>query len=421
MAVELRPRTAVFVLLLVLLAGALGSSAVAETVDEPDETSPETVLIDGSDEYLWLLTSQSRSFEHPTLSLNVVVYGDPDDVRRHLIEEGTGDWDETDDEEEDVAPAETAEVFNVTTREWEMADGANRYVYYFGEDGGMWLREAYQIHDGDYLGSRQHVRAYTAPDGGEWTAMQVHHDHWDLFAGRHLVTDVEESQTYLEGEFLHESGAEVVTREYVGGGDRPHFDGWLTVVDLRDNGDDSAGIPLVVGLLAVLLGATRTRGVHFRSTLEEVASKQEFRALALGVAIVSVLLGIRVTAIGVERSTGIPPKSIAALLHPVLIAGIPIVAYLLSRQMTRTWAFTGASLGLVTAILLDYTYLGVTQIPLDVLVHRATLAVALGFIATGGSRTERIDADRTSHVRLGVLLWLVATLHPLLRHTPLPV
>lgn len=421
MAVELRPRTAVLLLLLVLAAGSIGSAVVTDAVSEEYDATVEAVTleeVDGEERHLWLFTSQGRSFEQQTLAINVVVYGDPDDVRRRLLEDGRGDWDEIEEDEEDVAPAETAEEFNATSTQWEVADGANRYVYLTGTEGGMWLSESYQIHDGDYLGSRHHVRAYTSPRGAEWTALQTHHDHWDLFGTRHVVTDVEGSQAYLEGEFLDAPGARGVTREYVGGGDRRHFDGWLTVVDFRE---EEGGSMTAAALLLVLLGATTARLSDVLAVFEGEYPEREVRTLLLAGGIVALFLFVRLAGVGLERSIDVPPKAIAALLYPLIFAGIPIVGYLLARPLERKWAFSGASIGLLTAILVDYSYLGVSHLPLDVLVHRATLAVALGLIAGGGSRAEGTDTVRDSYVRVGVLLWLVAVVHPLLRHTPLPV
>jgi len=52
----------------------------------------------------------------------------------------------------------------------KMTDGTRRYVHLSGAEGGVWLSETYQILDGDYLGSSQHVRADTAPEGdASWT------------------------------------------------------------------------------------------------------------------------------------------------------------------------------------------------------------------------------------------------------------
>lgn len=417
MAVELRPTTAVLALLAVLGAGTFGSFVITETVGGEYDATAESVTLDDGNYHLWLYTSREPSFDQRTLAINVIVYGDPNDIQRQLLEEGRGDWNETGQEEQDIAPAERSGVVNATSVEWETADGAQRYIHLVGPLGRMWLSEDYQLHDGDYLGSRHHVRAYTSPDDdSNWTAIQAHRDHWDWFNARHVVTSVDESQAYLEQEFSDQPGSPEITRVPVGGGGRAKFDRWLTVVDFRSQASLSASV-----VLLVFLGTITSRFIDIASGLGRRLPEQDARALLLATGIVTIVMFVRLTGIGLERTLNIRPKIIAALLYPVLFAGLPIGAYLLSRQLNRARAFSGASLGFLAAVLMDYTYLGVTHLPLDVLVHRGGLAVALGLIAIGSSHVERRDPERVSHVQFGVLLWLVATTLPLLRLSPLPV
>lgn len=419
MAVELRPTTALIVLAAVLAAGSIGSVLVTGSGGEYDPAAESIELAD-DERNLWLYTSKRHSFDSRTLAINVVVYEDPNATRRRLLQAGRGDWNETADQEQDVAPDEAADAGNATAIEWDRADGADRYVYLTVDGGpGAWIDEAYQVHDGDYLGSRHHVRAYSPPErGADWTALQAHHEYWDWFTLRHVVTSVEESQQYVEAEFIGRPDTERVVRVHVGGADASDFDGWVTVVEFHRPGSSSA---VAAALAVVLLGATTTRGSEIADALAEAYPEREARALALAGGVVAVFMSVRLVAVELERALAVPPRPIAIALYPAVFVGLPVTAYVLSRHLDRPWAFAGATLGFLTAVLLDYTYLGIASIPLDVMVHRGTLAVALGLIAVGGSQTERHDPERVSHVRAGTLLWLVALVLPLLRFTPLPV
>ncbi|MXR20207.1 hypothetical protein [Halobacterium bonnevillei] len=418
MAVELRPATAVLVLVAVLAAGSFGSLAVAEVGGtQGDAESTLTVIpLENDDRQLWLYTSRGLSFEQATLPINVVVYGDPEDVHRGLLESDRGNWTDTSEDEQEVAPDENTNVVNPTTIEWEVADGANRFAYLIDLQGGVWLTEHYQVHDGRYLGSRHHIRAYAPSEAdSEWTAMQAHHEHWDWFMGRHIVRSTTESQSYVEREFAA-GGSPDITRVPVGADSDPSFDQWLTIVDFRADGAQSAlaGLAFVLGL-----AGARRRGLS--ATLREHVPTRDVRTLLLAAGVAVVLLFVRLGGLSLERSFDVPPKVFAIALYPVLFVGLPLAAYLLARPLDRSRAFAGASVGFIAGVLLDYSYLGVTQLPLDVLVHRGALAVALGLVAVGNSRVERHDSEGPDHLRTGVLLWLVATLLPLLRHTPLPV
>ncbi|MFW5974359.1 MAG: hypothetical protein ACOCPZ_03160 [Natrialbaceae archaeon] len=418
MAVELRPATAVLVLAAVLLAGSAGSVVVTEAASGPT-AEPTYLSLEDTDRQLWSYTSTGHDFDRSTLALNAIVYGEPDAVRRLLLEGGQGNWNETDTDEQDAAPYPTPAEAADPVVEWDLTTGSSRYVYLSGStvgSVGQWLSVSYQVHDGTYLGSRHHVRAYTAPDSdGAWTAMQAHHEHWDWFMGRHVVTSLEKSQSHLERELVAGSNT-LEIRRVPADEDQTEFDRWLSIVDLRDVGVTGASI-----LPVVLLGAYSARLSISASRLRERLPRRDIRTVLLAAAIVTLILAVRVLGIRIEEVLDVPPKAIAFALYPALFVGLPVVTYLFARPLDRSRAFAGASLGFLVAVLLDYSYLGVSQISLTMFVFRGTLAVALGLIAAGSSRDERLDPAEVSHIRLGVLLWLVATLLPLLRHTPLPV
>ncbi|CCQ33801.1 hypothetical protein HLRTI_001720 [Halorhabdus tiamatea SARL4B] len=417
MAVELRPATALLVLGAVLLAGAVGSLVVTEAVGE-STVEPTYLSLEDSNQQLWSYTSTGHAFDRATLAINAIVYGEPAGVRRQLLAGSRSTWNETDPDERDVATDPTAAVATGPTVQWDLATGSKRYAYVSeGTPGnGTWLTADYQVHDGTYLGSRHHVRAYTAPGGdGEWTAMQAHHEHWDWFMGRHVVTSVDKAQSHLEREFVAGPDDLEIRRIPTEGGQSP-VDRWMTVVDFRELGV-TVGSLLPVALLFAVSGRFQTGTRQLRERLPTA----DMRTLVLAAGIVAVTLSVRVLGIQLEGALATSPKMIAFGLYPVLFVGLPVVTYLLARPLDRSRAFAGASLGFVAAVLLDYSYLGVSHLSLSMLVYRGTLAVALGLIAAGSSRTERCDPEQVSHVRLGVLLWVVATVLPLLRHTPLPV
>jgi len=416
MSSELRPATTVVVLLFVVAAGAGGAVVVTEADETRADTMTRTVPL-GSDAggQLWLYTSPRPSFEAATLPLNVVVFGDPTDVRRKLLESRRGDWNETDPDEQDVASEESLPVANATSIAWDEASGARRYVYFTDDERRFWFPESYQLHDGTYLGSRHHVRAYVGPeDSGQWTAMQAHHEHWDWFQARHVVTSIDESQSHLEREFVDGELGPEVTRRPIQTADGPVFDGWVTIVDYRGGGTIAALVPIV------LLGAVGRRLVRRGRRYASGYRSGDVRAGVLAVATIALLLSVRLAGVELERALDVPPNWIAFVLYPVLFVGPPVLTYLLARPLDRPRAFSAASVGFLAAVLLDYSYLGVTHMPLGTLVHRGALAVALGLIAAGASRTEREDTSRVQHLRLGVLLWVGATVIPLLRFVPLP-
>lgn len=415
--VEFRLRTAIGILILVL-AVATGSVAVIDLPGEGNsaQTDPETVhtvqLADGTE--IWPYTSRATDFGERTLAINLVVYGDTEDIETLLREDAIGDWEEIDDDEQDIAPAEESDgPANQTTMGWGIADGAIRYTYVDppGEYG-RWLTESYQLGDGDYLGSRHHVRAYNDPNGGEWTAMQAHLDYWDWFHLRHNVPSTEESQLYVENEFKGQWFVRGLQREPYDNDVGADSNGWVTVIELYN----SQLLALLVGLFGSF-GVARWTGrwEQIRDLQYDTSVRTAVRVLAVVAAIVGLYVLVRFGAIRVERHTAVNPKFIAGFFYPLLVCGMPILAYLLSRQLSASHAFIAGSAGFILAIFVDFTYLGVARLSLDLFVQRIALAVAIGFIAAGASATAREPDTELGHVRTGVVLWLVAISIPLLQ------
>lgn len=413
--IEVQLRSAVAVLFVVLLV--TSGSAMVISPDSDTATAADSVdkveLDNGSE--LWPYTSRSTDFDERTLAINLVVYGDTEATETLLREDAIGEWEDIDEDEQDIAPAEDFDgTANETTIGWGTADGAIRYTYVVPPDEyGRWVTESYQLGDGDYLGSRHHVRAYNDPAGGNWTAMQAHLDYWDWFHLRHNVPTTEDSQLYVESEFKDQWFVEGLHRVPFDNDRGADSDGWVTVIELYNNN-------LLIFLLGLLGSFSIAHWSRRLDSLQELRYDESVqtagRILAVVAAIVGLYVLVRFGAIWTERLfPGANPKLIVSVFYPILIIGMPVVAYLLSRQLGSSHAFIAASAGFIIAIFVDFTYLAVLRLPLDMFIHRIALSVAIGFIAAGASQTAREPGVELGHVRTGALLWLVAISMPLLQ------
>ncbi|PSQ29458.1 hypothetical protein BRD06_02925 [Halobacteriales archaeon QS_9_67_15] len=323
--------------------------------------------------------------------------------------------------------------------------------------GGRWIDETYQLHDGKYFGSRYHLRLYESPfEDDEWVAIQAHSDHWDWFRLRHTVHDTEDAQDYVESEFRGDPAVDTVWRMYLDNRAALGSDGWATVVDFRGGPTPlpdarTAGLALVAGLVAVNPrprrwplgrvvdsdrgvaatppGDDTSQGWSLLSKLGltgalqswERLSYREFVVLIRGlsylllfVSLFGVYLSVRFGGLFLEgQFQDASPKAIAAALYPVLAFGLPLAAYGFSRGLRPVRCFAVAALGVGAAIVVDYQSLGVTVLPLDVVLHRLGIATALGLVA-GGS-VHRHDPLETVNRLLaaGVLLWVFLLIAPL--------
>ncbi len=391
----MRRKALVAVLLVVVGVGLVLSGLLGGTADEPAaDAVPEDSLIAVEGDYdLWPYTSRSRSVGGRTLAINVVFHDDADAVREALTAQPETDWEETDELETDADPGLVADA--VTETDWEDAHGSVRYSYFEGSDGGEWVDETFEFHDGEYLGSRDHVRAYESPDEA-YTAIQVHEEYYDWFRLRHTVTDISEPAIRLEDDFIESGTAATVTREHRGI-DGGWSDGWLTVIEL------TILIP-VVGTL--LRRRTREVTVETAERFRTEASRHADAAL-LGAALAAVFLGVRAAGIGLELAyPELPPKAIAAPLYLAIAVGLPALVIAAARGCEPTAAFLGVVVGLGGGFVLDFAGLGVA-VPPDLIVHRAVILAALGLVAVG-----RASHDRGVLVA-GVLAWTFGLALPL--------
>lgn len=417
--------------LLILAASYLVAGGVIDPTTEPAE--PETpdrdrlVQPEDNGSYIWPYTSRDRSTDERTLAINLLIHGSDERVQRTLAAQEDLEWEETDPEAEDE-PEDYEDAGDPI--QWDDAHGSTRYTYIDTEphgSEGVWIEESYQLHTGTYLGSRYHIRAYTT-EHDDWTALQVHQEYFDWFRLRHSVTDIQKSQNTLEAEFLDEPYVEEVRREYHGthGG---WNDGWLSAVEL------ATVTPIVawgaLGLLG-LFGGETTRGL-VRGTRHLLRWMYlNSRGFILVGALAGLVLGVRSAGLAAEAAVPwISPQAFIVVLYPILVVGLPVTATVLTQPLERAsrllrlqrvvnwlgeplapqsaFAFTVVGLGL--GFILDFVGIGITTLPIQLLLHRLGLMIALGLLAAGAARS---DGEGVVLFGIGLLGWIIGLAMPLL-------
>ncbi len=355
--------------LLVVAALAATAAAGAPAAEQPPPPD-QLVSPDGTESYVWPYTSRSRSVDGRTLALNVVLFGEPDRVRRAFVGRSDANWTGVGNASVDVSP-------------WRPAHGSVRYTYVSADraGGGEWVAPAYQLAVGEYFGARTHIRAYPSASGN-WTALQAHTEYWDWFRLRHTVTGVGPGAAFVDRDLADEPFVDGVSRQrhgHAGGGS----DGsWLAVEFAA----------------ATLLGAA----------VPLTTRRLTRRDLLLPVALLGVVLGVRAWGLAAEAvAPGVNPKLYVAVGYPVLVAVPPAAAVRLARDRPAFRAAVLAFGGVAVATLLDLTLVGVEPIPGRIVRHRIALALTLGIVASGSARDDR------RIVTVGVVGWLAALAAPL--------
>lgn len=378
---------------------------------------------ENSSTLLWPYTSRRQSFDTATLPINVVVEDDVSFVRFLLTASPHATWNVTDeptgvDDAQVTRNGSTGEpesgvILNGTAIEWTSAPGSTRYTFVYdeSEEEGRWLAETYQLHDGDYLGTRYHVRLYGDPSGTTgWTAIQAHREHWDWFRLRHTVDSVGQAQSYVENEFYEAWFTRAVDRERFANGGALDSDGWVTVVRLADVGPPTTLLPMLVGFGGLMLGFTSARSLARTQTNGErsvIERSSSLRYLALFALLAALPLAVRGGSIWVEQA--IPdttPKAVAAAFYPVLVGGPPAIAVLLSRDLEPARSAGTAVIGFGVGLLADYFYLHVTVLPIQVIAHRGMLLSVVGLLAAVGSLRTRQDTIQIRLLVVGLLAWI---------------
>lgn len=346
----------------------------AESDDEP-EASPgpkdvRLVDMDTGEDRLWPYTSRHADFGSRTLAINLIVYDDPEIVRYRLERRSNASWAELNESEEtanfSVELSESRVGFD-----WSSAHGAIRYTYVDRGEQGRWIPQRYQLHAGNYFGTRSHVRVYAPGGDSEWSAIQAHSEYWDWFRLRHGVTDVWDTSRKLEEDFADQPLVSDVERAHA-----------------TDHGPTSGGISVVHvawALLAVSVPAVRRRAA---AVAEDVglATQTRRRSVMLFGFTLAVPLFVRGAGIGLEQALPwLTPKLIAAPLYVVLVAGLPVGVYRLSEDVPAERAIALAGVGFLVGVTLDAMAIDVTDALARYAWHRLALAVGLGAIA-GGTR-----------------------------------
>ncbi|WP_255194918.1 hypothetical protein [Halorarius litoreus] len=402
-----RPTVIVGAVLVLLAAAAVVGTVPTDGSDAATATTvaeAKLVTVTEGDDRLWPYTSRQRDVETRTLPINVVVHADLSTTRRVLAAGDDRTWTTTDAEEEGI-------VVNENSVDWSETTGADRYTYVETDDGGRWLDESAQVHDGAYLGARYHLRLYEVPSGEDtWTAIQAHQEHWDWFRLRHTVGSTARARYTVEHEFYGTGTVADVSRERFGNGGALDADGWVTVFDLVDWAfyEETALSGAALVLLALASGRSLLEtGRDLGAAVEQ--SRLSRVHLALFGTLFSLPLFVRVTAVTLERALPwLSPKVIAAPLYLVLAVGVPLVAGLLGRRLAADDAFATATVGLGLGVLLDYSWLGIATLPFGVVVHRLVLLVGLGLIAAGGVRWAATPIQRHRYRLVGVVIWVGA-------------
>ncbi|WP_222920166.1 hypothetical protein [Natrinema sp. SYSU A 869] len=318
---------------------------------------------------------------------------------------------------------------------WGQADGGTRYAYVDPgpNESGYWTTETRQLEDGDYFGQRYHIRLYESPnEDDDWVAMQTHSEHFDWFTLRHRVHGSQDAQTKVETDFMKHPRVDVqddVSRIYLDNRNSADADGWATLVEL-------AGllvVPTLIGVRAGRRGINASSGTErSTSTGERIAERTpdaiddhltdvdrqrlaaayarlEAGHVLLVFTILALYLGVRIGGLALERqATFLTPHQIAAILYPVIGVGIPVATYLLARGLTRRLdAAIVAAGSLAVAVWLDYSLLGVSSLPVDVVVQRMLVVVALGLIAGGAAKRASRSTKFNDMLVVGTAMWLL--------------
>lgn len=464
-------RSVVIVGVLVLLAFLLIGGPSMLTSVKTNEVAPEENVDNRTlirpaegDSGFWPYLNAQPRFQKRS-PINIVVIGDTEDIVRLLVESSGSSWQITPEDQQEADPRTHAltEEENVTSMygnvsqqaleegdipenetadhpvdqgvtiggtniRWSRATGATRYAYVQdGQGNGQWITETTQVHDGTYYGQRFHARIYESPDENEsWVAMQAHEEHFDWFTLRHRVHGSQAAQTRMERDFMDTPQINVtedVSRVYLGNRNSSDADGWATFIRV---GTILAGAAVVTGSIVgregvgevyerLQRGISKRLSKSDRERLDAINERIEVWHFVLGGVIVGLVLGVRAGGILLERNTTLSVYEIAGTLYPFIALGLPVGAYVAAGGLEhRMDAAVVAGGSFALAVWLDYGWLGVQTIPVDVVVQRMLLVVALGLIAAGAAQRATRESRVNVFVVCGGILWLLVVIGTLL-------
>ena len=370
---------------------------------------------------LWPFTSRSRSFDSLTLPINLVFREDAARVQTQLTRRRDAGFDPMTREWQGIIPEGELPADDGPNPTWDDTTGATRYTFvHVPGERGRWLDETAQFHDGTYFGSRYHVRLYEfAPEGRApsadnpaWTAVQAHYEYWDWFRLRHTVTSLAKARKHLETQYLGTTYTAEISREWYANGGIIDSDGWVTVVDFRPPSVLSLSARLgwlVVGLAA----ADRALSARISGPIRRlIGIRTAPRALALVAVLALLPSAVRAGAIAVELGAPwVHVKAVTGVFYLVLACGLPAAAVAFPKGAHVTDWLSLAALSLGVGYLLDFSAIGVTVLPVAVVLHRLLSLVAVGLVAAGGARTS--GDRRNQFLVIGLGLWVAVLAWPL--------
>lgn len=385
---------------------------VSTPTEETGQKDPEHVRMvspkPNSTAKLWPFTSRHKSFGSLTLPINAIVQGHAARVEMQLRNQRDAEWNNETDEWQGIGKEDEPKNDDGADK-WGDTTGAVRYTYLKapGSRGG-WVTETAQLHDGTYFGSRYHLRLYQGGQGNDtWTAIQAHHEHWDWFRLRHSVGSLSKAQYYLDSQYYGKWYVNDISRERYANGGIIDTDGWVSVVDLREESNLRPVAVVLFGLF--LLGSVGVQE-SMLSSIREFASLLSTETIQRGIALVvslfSLPLVVRATSIFVENSFPlVPVKAIAGVGYLVYVVGLPLAAVSLPNGgRSRDW-FGVAVVSLGLGFLFDYQGIGVSVLAIAVVLHRLAVLTTIGLLAVGGVRQE-VDGRWNHVVKVGLALWV---------------
>jgi len=386
-----------------------------EATDTPAEDRVIAPTENGTQ--LWPYTSRGESTEQRTLAINLLVKGSPEDVKTTLLDRTEFGFEEMSEDEEDAEEKTYQIEIESNNIEWDDAHGSTRFTYVETSDGGKWMDESYQLHAGEYMGARDHIRAYEDPEG-EWTAIQIHDEYFDMFRLRHTVTGAQRPARTLEREFIGQPFVEEVTATHHGllGG---RSDGWLTAVELTKIELPWHELLALFAVASFISATSRRAAVDLAENFIEWSEQNRHGYIMFG-SLIGLILSIRSVGIALERAyPEISPQLFATGLYPLMALGPLVIVVVFARRLDPLPAFGFAATGLAMGLALDMLWLGVEVLPVRLMLHRVGLVLSLGLLAVGvahrvADETEEIDTERISLATLGGVAWFVGLLMPLI-------
>ncbi|WP_458207578.1 hypothetical protein [Haladaptatus sp. NG-SE-30] len=412
-------RAAISVTLLLLVVALIFQPGflIAQSSDEQNPKDPDEVRMvspkENSTAELWPFTSRQKSFDSLTLPINAIVQGHSARVKMQLRNQRDAQWNNDSNEWQGIRQEDSPEGSGDSADRWSKTTGAVRYTYIKapGSRGG-WVAETAQLHDGTYFGSRYHLRLYEGGQGNNtWTAIQAHHEHWDWFRLRHSVGSLSKAQYYLDSQYYGKWYVDDISRKRYANGGIIDTDGWVSVVDLRQETDLRPVPAALFGLL--LLGSVGIQG-SVKESIRELSSllsnETTQRGGALAVSLFSLPLVVRATSIFVETTFPfVPVKAIAGVGYLTFVIGLPLAAIGLPNGRRSLDWFVVAVVGLGLGFLMDYQSIGVNVLPIAVVLHRIAVLTTVGVMAVGGARQSE-DGRWNLLVKAGLVLWVCVLL-----------